>query len=95
MREFAACGSGLLWVSLLDEEFIDRDRLIEEAYLELERELAEADIPFDGPSTWRFYEAGGIEGFEWWPGQLLIATVLAVLPNAGAPSPAQTLDLER
>lgn len=77
MAETLAPSGGLLCVALIDEEFIDRDALIAEAHAQLEVVATEAGVRVTGPSTWRFVDAHQVDGWQWWHGQLLIATVPA------------------
>ncbi|XTZ13877.1 hypothetical protein ACQSSU_20485 [Micromonospora echinospora] len=75
---------GLLCVALVpDDDFVDWDALVADGHAQLVGEAAEAGVRPVGPSTWRLIDASHVEGWEWWAGQLLIATVPAVPVGAG------------
>lgn len=65
---------GLLCVSLIPDGPINRDELIAEAHDQLCEQLDDAGLRLAGPSTWRLFDAADVPGWEWWAGQLLIAT---------------------
>ncbi|MEV4705049.1 hypothetical protein [Actinoplanes sp. NPDC049316] len=80
----AFLGSGVMVVFPIPGDDIDRDALIAAALPGLEDIAARAGGTCLGPSTWRVInDAAELDGWDHWPGALLVATAPAstVLPG--------------
>lgn len=72
----AFLGNGLLVVWPIPGDWIDRDELIAAALPGFESIAAAAGCYLLGTSTWRvLQDAAGLDGWEHWPGALLVATM--------------------
>ncbi|MFI5839430.1 hypothetical protein ACIA8K_06920 [Catenuloplanes sp. NPDC051500] len=69
--------TGLLAVWPITDETYTRDALIAEGLDDLPAVAAEAGVRVIGPSTWRVLDAEELEGWEHWPGLILVATAPA------------------
>lgn len=79
---------GLLLVWPITATDYDRDALIAEA----REALDTGDLdwlngvpgrPTAGPSTWRVINGADLDGWEWWSGQLLVATMPGTTARTG------------